>query len=157
MQIDRFSGGRIQEGEQRLTEARFRDSIAMIPLKGSVPMLKRFKNIKRTVLLAHIPVTLAYPLYKAFTSENRLLVFSDVLTIVAMILLIAGVIYSLVLHGDFDIAGFALKRGIRSKEQQTYAAYRQDKQEKHGSAFNYPLFLGLVYLAVSAFIAYAVL
>ena len=120
-------------------------------------MLKRMKNLKGTTLLIHILITAAYPAFKAFTSEEKqLLVFCDALTIIACILLIAGVIYNLALHGDFDIAGFAMKRGIHPL-QKTYAAYHRDQQQKREEAFNYPLFLGLVYIALSAFIAYVVL
>ena len=123
-------------------------------------MFQRFKNLKAKPLLTHLIITLAYPLAKAITSESKkLLVFCDVLTIVACVLLLAGVVYSLALHGDFDIAGFALKRGIHANDPvpQTYDAYRKDRKEKREDAFNYPLFLGLVYVAVSAFIAFALL
>ena len=58
-------------------------------------MFKRFKNLKAKTLLVHLIVTLAYPAAKAITSEDHgLLVFCDVLTIVAGILLIAGVVYA---------------------------------------------------------------
>jgi len=123
-------------------------------------MRKRFKNLRWQVLLTHLLITLGYPAAKAFTSpEKRLLVFCDVLTIVAGILIVAGVVYSLALHGDFDIAGFALKRGIHASNPtpQTYDDYRKKRKEKREDAFNYPLFLGLVYVAVSAFIAYVLL
>ena len=121
-------------------------------------MLKRFKNIKWTVLLIHLLVTLGYPVAKAVTAEqHKLLVFSDVLTIIGCILLIAGVVYALILHGDFDIAGYTVKRGLPRQNKQTYDAYRKDRRQKREDAFNYPLFLGVVYLAVSAFIAYVLL
>ena len=69
-------------------------------------MFKRFKNLKIKTLLVHLIVTLAYPAAKAITSEDHgLLVFCDVLTIVAGVLLIAGVVYGLAIHGDFDVAG----------------------------------------------------
>ena len=121
-------------------------------------MFKRFKNLKIKTLLVHLIVTLAYPAAKAITSEDHgLLVFCDVLTIVAGILLIAGVVYGLALHGDFDIAGYAFRRGFRSGQKQTYDAYRKNMQEKREDAFNYPLFVGLLYIALSAFIAYVLL
>ncbi len=121
-------------------------------------MWKRFRNLKIRVLLIHILVTAAYPAAKAITAEqHKLNVFCDVLTIVAGILLIAGVVYSLALHGDFDLAGYTFRRGMRSQQPKTYDDYRKDKQEKREDAFNYPLFVGLLYIALSAFIAYVLL
>ena len=65
----------------------------------------RFKNIKPQTLLTHVIVTLLYPLARVvMASSQRLLIFTDCLTIVAAILLIAGVVYSLYLHGDCDIS-----------------------------------------------------
>ena len=50
----------------------------------------RFKNIKPQTLLTHVIVTLLYPLARVvMASSQRLLVFTDCLTIVAAILLIA--------------------------------------------------------------------
>ena len=121
-------------------------------------MFKRFKNLKAKTLLVHLIVTLAYPAAKAVTSEDHgLLVFCDVLTIVAGVLLIAGVVYGLAIHGDFDIAGYTFRRGLRNQPKQTYDAYRKNLKEKREDAFNYPLFLGLVYIALSAFIAWVLL
>ena len=68
-------------------------------------LIKRFKNIKPQTLLVHAVVTLLYLFARAvMASSQRLLIFTDCMTIVAAILLIAGVIYSLYLHGDFDIS-----------------------------------------------------
>ncbi len=123
-------------------------------------MIKRFKNLKGKTLLIHLILTAAYPAAKAYVTEgNRLLVFCDVLTIVGMILLVAGVVYGLAIRGDFDLAGFTFRRGLRSQNAApvTYDTYKKNLKEKREDAFNYPLFLGLVYLAVSAFIAYALL
>ena len=121
-------------------------------------MFKRFKNLKAKTLLVHLIVTLAYPVAKAVTSEDHgLLVFCDVLTIVAGVLLIAGVGYGLAIHGDFDIAGYTCRRGLRNQPKQTYDTYRKNLKEKREDAFNYPLFLGLVYIALSAFIAWVLL
>ena len=73
----------------------------------------------------------------------------------SVIFLIAGgVVYAMVLHGDFDISGFVLKRGARKGEGPTFEAYMADKKEKHAESFNYPLFLGIVYLAAAALIAW---
>ena len=137
-------------------------------------MIKKLKKIRLRVLLSHVIVTLAYPAAKACISEhNRLLIFTDSMTIIAMALLVGGVIYAMVLHGDFDISAFVFRRGFRSlfrprfhgvveepKEDergQSFQTYMADKKEKREEAFNYPLFLGAVYLAAAAVIAWAVL
>lgn len=121
-------------------------------------MKKRLSKINPRVLLVHIIITLGYPAAKAFTSEeNRLLLFTDAVTIIAMVLLVGGIVYALVLHGDFDVSGFLMRRGIRSEDPQSYQAYRKSQKEKREDAFNYPLFLGILYLAVSAVIAFVFL
>ncbi len=121
---------------------------------------KRFLHINPRLMIIHLIITLAYPAAKALISErNRLLIFSDSLTYVSLLLVIAGVVYSLYLHGDFDISGFLLKRGVlRKKEEgQSFEAYMADRKEKREAAFNYPLFLGILGLAVSAFLAWVVI
>ena len=69
----------------------------------------RFQRINPRVLIVQIIITLTYPAAKAtISSFNRLLIFTDAMTIIAFLLLIAGIFYSLYLHGDFDISGFLL-------------------------------------------------
>ena len=121
---------------------------------------KRFRNIKPRHLIVQLMITLLYPAAKAAISEyNRLLIFTDALTILAAILLIAGVLYSLYLHGDFDISSFLFQRGVQRDQarRQSFAVFQADRREERENSFNYPLFLGLVYLAVSAVLAYVFL
>lgn len=121
-------------------------------------MLKNIKNINLRVLISHLIVTLAYPAVKAYTAEsNRLLIFTDALTIIALILLIGGIVYSLYLHGDFDISAFFLKRGAKRDEKQSFDAYMADRKEKREAAFNYPLFLGIVYILITVGISFCLL
>ena len=128
--------------------------------------LKKLKKIKPTTLITQMIITLAYPVVRAFTvSHNRLLFFTDLLTIVGMLLLIVGIIYDLVLHGYFDISGYYLRRGFRSfsrhgvelNDKQTINEYLQEAKDRREDSFNYPLFLGIVYVLVSVFIAYVIL
>ena len=75
-------------------------------------MFMRFKHIKIRVLIVHLIITLAYPAAKAFISEyNRLMIFSDSLTIIGLLLIALGIGYTFVLHGDFDRTGFVFMRG----------------------------------------------
>ena len=129
----------------------------IFPQKGSALKLN-IKNLNLRVLLTHIIITLGYPAAKAFVTEgNKLQVFTDAMTIIAMVLLIGGVVYALILHGDYDIAGFIVKRGANSKEELNYQSYKKEQKEKREEAFNYPLFLAIVYLIASAIISYCIL
>ena len=119
----------------------------------------KIKNIKLRLLLSHIIITLTYPVLKALISEhNQLLIFTDAITIIAVILLLGGVVYGMVLHGDFDISGFYLKRGVsKDGESNSFRDYLADILERREESFNYPLFLGFIYLASAALIAYCFL
>ncbi len=118
----------------------------------------RFRNIKPRLLLIQLIITLGYPAAKAAISDyNRLLIFTDAMTIIAALLLIAGVFYALYLHGDFDISGFLLKRGARRNGKQSFEAYKDDKKQEREEAFNYPLFLAIVYFAAAVVLAYGFL
>ena len=129
-------------------------------------LIKRFKNIKPQTLLAHAVVTLLYPFARAVSeneqpravmaSSQRLLIFTDCMTIVAAILLIAGVIYSLYLHGDFDISSYVMRRARSNAPKQTFEAYKANQKERREASFNYLLFLGVVYMAAALFIAYVI-
>lgn len=131
-------------------------------------MFKRMKNIRPSMLITHLIITLVYPLAAALRAEqNRLLVFTDAMTIVSLLLIIVGIIYSLVLHGDFDVSNyylqhsgrsiarrFAVRRSAQMQQEEDIAKYISDAREKREGAFNYPLFLGIVYLLAAVVIAY---
>lgn len=115
---------------------------------------KRFKNLKPQTLLTHVIVTLLYPLARAIiASSQRLLIFLDSLTIIAAILLIAGIIYSLYLHGDFDISSYVMRRARSNAPKQSYETYKANQKERREASFNYPLFLGIVYIVLSYLVA----
>ncbi len=121
-------------------------------------MFKRFKNIKVDILIPYLIITLAYPLYKALSSENlKLHVLSDVLFIFGLILCLIGVGYNFYLKGDFDITSFVFRKGTDKNMNKTFAAFSEDSKEKRENSFNYPLFLGILYILVSAFIGYVLL
>ena len=122
-------------------------------------MKNLLKKTNPRVLLTHMIITLGYPAARAFAAEqNRLQLFTDAMTVIAMALLVGGILYGFVLRGDLDISGFVMRRGMRrSDDPQNFAKYKKELQEKREDAFNYPLFLGILYLAVSAVIAYGLL
>ena len=113
------------------------------------------KNIKFRPLLAHLIVTLLYPVFRACIAENnKLMVFTDAITIIGLVMIIGGIIYALYLHGDFDISGYLMKRGMQKEPTQTYFAYLYDVYAKREGAFNYALFLGLLYIVLAAILGY---
>ena len=121
-------------------------------------MIERFKNINPRVLMTHIIITLGYPAARAFIAErNKLQLFTDAMTIIAMVMIIGGIVYALVLRGDFDISAFVMRRGMKRDDMQNFQKYKDDRIKKRKAAFNYPLFLGILYLIVSAVIAYGFL
>ena len=129
-------------------------------------MFKKLKKIRLSILLYFMLISLTYPTLKAFSSsDNRLLVFTDAMTIIALVLVLLGVVYSLVLHGDFDISRYYIQNGARSfryaitrrdrtQEQKSIDEYLREARERREDSFNYPLFLGIVYLLAAAVIAY---
>ena len=128
-------------------------------------MLKKLKNIKPGLLIGHVVITLAYPAFRAIRAESgRLLIFTDALTIVGLVLVIGGIIYSLVLHGFFDVSNYFIQRGVRSfrfgrhskelDQGKSIDEFLREARERREDAFNYPLFLGIVYLLASIVLAY---
>ena len=82
------------------------------------------------------------------------MVFADAITIIGLVMIVGGIIYALYLHGDFDISGYLLKRGVQKEPKQTYFAYLHDVYAKREGAFNYSLFLGLLYLAAALILSW---
>ena len=115
------------------------------------------KKIKVRPLLIHLIVTLIYPVFRACTAEkNGLMLLTDALTVTCLVMIIGGVIYALFLKGDFDISRYLMKRGVQKEPKQSFNAYLFEVYEKREDAFNYPLFVGLLYVAVSAVLAWCV-
>ena len=109
-----------------------------------------FKSIKLRTLLIVVPFTLAYPTIKALIS-SELMDFSDTLLIISLVLLALGVIFTFAMHGDFDITRYIFNRGI-DRNTKSFEEYKKDLEYNRTETFNYPLFFGLIYLAVSLFI-----
>lgn len=133
-------------------------------------MLKKLKNIRLVPMIAHLIITLAYPAARALRAESgRLLMFTNALTIVSLVLLIGGIIFSLALHGIFDISTYYIQRGLRSlrfsglrrslaqERDQSLDEYLAEAKDRRETAFNYPLFLGIVYLLLCVAIGYGLL
>ena len=121
-------------------------------------MFRRFKNIKIKWLIVHLIITLAYPAARGITApRNGLQMFTDAMTVIGALLIVLGVFYTFYLKGDFDRSAYIFKRGFERGIVKPYEAYVQDNQEKREESFNYPLFLGVIYIAASVVIAYGFL
>ena len=128
-------------------------------------MLNKLKKIKPGILGAHLVIALAYPVFRAFRAENnKLLAFTDALTIMSLVLLIVGVLYSMVLHGFFDVSNYFIQRGVRSfrfgrhrkelDQGKSIEEFLRDAREKREDAFNYPLLVGILGILASIILAY---
>ena len=118
-------------------------------------MFNRFKNIKIKTLLIHLIITLAYPAARALTAaQNKLGLFTDALTIIGGLLIVIGIFYNFYLHGDFDRTAYVITRCASGTVQKPYAEYQKDKNKDREESFNYPLYLGILYILVSAAISY---
>ena len=116
-------------------------------------MLK-LKNIRLRPLLAHLIVTLLYPVFRAIIAEDhKLLLFTDAITIIGLVMIAGGVFYALFLHGDFDISSYLMKRGMQKEPKETFRTYLMNVYEKREGAFNYPLFLGVLYLLAAVILS----
>lgn len=124
-------------------------------------MIRRLKKIDPRTLLSHVIITLAYPIAKGITADqNGLTVFTDAMTIIALVLVIGGIVYSFILKGDFDISSFTVRRGVKHTDPEKpldFRNYERDRRQERERAFNYPLFLGFVYLIAAAFLAYFII
>ena len=112
-----------------------------------------FKNIKIRTLVIAVPLTLAYPIIKALiSSANQLMIFADSLLIISLVLILMGVLFTFSRFGDFDVTRYIFKRGT-DKNAKSFGEYKKDRENERSETFNYPLFFGLVYLALSIFIS----
>jgi len=124
-------------------------------------LIEKFKKINPRTMISHLIITLAYPAARGFTTKpNGLTVFTDALTIIGLILIIGGIIYSFILKGDLDISSFTFRRGLRHTDPEKpldFGKYERDRRDQRESSFNYPLFLGILYIIVSLILAYVVI
>ena len=108
----------------------------------------KFKNIKIRELITALTVSLLYPVARAVTSKNPLVAFSDSSLIIALIGIIIGVFTWGVLRGDYDVASFIANRRKYANEV-SFSEYEIRQKEKRKDSFNYPLFIGILFLILS--------
>ncbi len=113
----------------------------------------RFKGFRLRRFLVFLLPAVIYPVYAYVSSENNLLKFIDAMTIVGIMFLVIGIVYSLILHGDFDIVEYLAKRSIRKGDVKPFAAFKADKKEERKDSVNYPFLVCVLFLLVSGLLA----
>lgn len=112
-----------------------------------------FKAFQLKPFLTCLCAALVYPLIVLITSEKKLLKFIDALTITGLVLLILGIVYSLIRHGDFDIMEYVSKRSFRKSEMKPYDAFKADKNEERKNSMNYPFLVSILLLLLAAILS----
>lgn len=107
-----------------------------------------FKNIRIRELITALLVSSLYPVAKAVTSKNPLVAFSDSALIIGLIGIIIGVFTNGVLRGDYDITSFIANKRKFNNEM-SFVEYEIRQKEKRKDRFNYPLFIGILFLILS--------
>lgn len=116
-------------------------------------MKKLFKNFKLKNFILNFCICIAYPVVKAIKADNKTLVLSDTLFIMSLVFIVAGIVTSFVLHGDFDITSFIARRSFKHDADFTYEKYKKEKQDERKGSFNYPLLVGIIVFIISYIIA----
>lgn len=122
------------------------------PGSRACPRHMRFRSFRLRDFLYHLIPALVYPVYALVSSGRKLVKFIDALTIVGFILLVLGVVLSLIRHGDYDISEFVIRRSVNKGDYKPFRAFKDDKREKRKDSMNYPLFIGILFLAAAALI-----
>ena len=109
-----------------------------------------FRSFRFRQFIVWLLPALAYSVYIwiATAESLKLLKLIDALTVMGLVFLIIGVIFSLIRHGDFDITEYVAKRSLRKGDVKPYDAFKEDKKESRKDSFNYPFCVcALLFLA----------
>ena len=109
----------------------------------------KFKNIKIRELITALLVSFLYPVARAVTSKNPLVAFSDSTFIIGLLGILFGVFTASVLHGDYDLTSYLAHRKKLQNNEIDFATYEAEQKEKRKDSFNYPLFIGILFLILS--------
>lgn len=112
------------------------------------------KKINIKIMIYYSLISLLYPLLRFFMKGLSIVAFSDSCFILAVLFLLWGIVYSLVLHGDFDITAYIAKRSFLKQRNESFEEYLQEQKEKREDKFNYPLYNGLFLLVIALISAY---
>lgn len=114
------------------------------------------KNIRPVKLLITFLIAMIWPAVCWLRAEDRkLLAVTDAMTVVGLILILTGILYIAVRHGDFDVTEYNLMR-YRARKQpviKSFEAFKADREAEREGSFNYPLLMGILMLIISFVIA----
>lgn len=122
-------------------------------------IVKSLKNIKPLTLLIYIVITMIIPVTRTLLAEEqKLLVFTNTITLVALPLLLSGFYYHSYLDNETNVGNFIVRNGLAPhSREKSYKVYRESLREQQAHAFNYSLFLGVIYMILAAVIACTIL
>ncbi len=113
-----------------------------------------FRAFQLKVFIPYLLSAMLYPAYAYLSaSSGQLLKLIDALTVTGLVFLILGLVYSLMIHGDFDISEYVARRSLNKGNIKPFRAFKDDKNEERKGKFNYPFFTGLLMLIVSYILA----
>lgn len=116
--------------------------------------MKNFKNFKLKNFIGNFAFCVSYPIIKTIVSDgNKVLILSDTLFIMSLVFIVAGIVTSFILHGDFDITTFIAKRTLSKNSNLTFEKFTKNKENERKGSFNYPFFAGIISFLISYIIA----
>ena len=110
----------------------------------------RFRSFKLRQFAICAAAALIYPACAYISSGNSLVKLIDALTVTGLVFLIIGIVFSMIRHGDFDIAEYVSRRAMRKGDVKPFKAFKEDKKEERKDSTNYPFFTALLLLAGAA-------
>lgn len=116
----------------------------------------KLKNLRLTRFLLCFAVGLIWPAIQYFTAEGpKLVACLDGATISGLVLVAAGIIWSAVQHGDYDVTEYNMMRvrQRRNPNMKSFETFKADRKQEREGNFNYPLFVGLLMLAICAIVS----
>lgn len=115
-----------------------------------VPGIMRFRSFKLRQFGIYAAAALLYPAYAYLSSGNMMIKLIDAMTVTGLVFVILGIVYSMIRHGDFDIAEYVTRRTLNKGNVKPFKAFKEDKKEERKDSMNYPFFTGLLLLICSA-------
>ena len=109
-----------------------------------------FRSFKFRSFGIYAAAALIYPAYAYLSSGHMMVKLIDALTVTGLVFLILGVVYSMIRHGDFDIAEYVSRRSLHKGDIKPFKAFKEDKKEERKDSMNYPFFTSLLLLLAAA-------
>ncbi len=111
----------------------------------------RFRSFQLKSFAVYFLAAMLYPAYAYLSTENnRMLKLIDALTVTGFVFLILGIVFSMIRHGDFDIAEYVSRRSLRKGDIKPFKAFKEDKKEERKDSVNYPFFTSMLLLLAAA-------